>query len=118
MLKDRIRFIRKQFGLSQLEFAEKLEFSQNYIWMLENGKRAPGSRAITSICHTFNIERNWLEFGEGEPFRPDEDVENNEVDNSIPKMILALTKTYEDFDKKEKEVLLRFVKTFVDNLKQ
>lgn len=67
-MKDRILKIRKVVGLTQKDFAVKLELSQNFVWMIENGNRIPSERTIADICREFNVNRHWLETGEGEMF--------------------------------------------------
>ena len=71
----RVTLIRKTLKLTQDEFAKKLGLSRNYIWMLENGERAPSDRTISDICREFGVDRIWLETGAGDPFRP---VDRNE----------------------------------------
>lgn len=70
-MKDRIRELRKDhLKMSQRSFAEKLNLSENYIWMIEKGDRVPPDRTIADICREFGVDRVWLETGVGEPFRP------------------------------------------------
>lgn len=68
-MKDRISFVRKNSGLNQTEFAEKLNLTKNYISLIENGNRTPSDRTISDICRTFGVDEIWLRDGIGEPFR-------------------------------------------------
>ena len=68
-MKDRISFVRKNSGLNQTEFAEKLSLTKNYISLIENGNRTPSDRTISDICRTFGVDEIWLRDGIGEPFR-------------------------------------------------
>lgn len=72
---DRILYIRKEKGLSQNAFADELNLSQNFVWMMESGKRSPSDRTISDICRIFGVDEVWLRTGEGQPFSdtPDED---------------------------------------------
>ena len=74
-MKERIREARKLLGLTQQAFADKLGFSQNYIWQIEKGDRIPSDRTISDICRIFSVDRTWLETGVGEPFREKSDEE-------------------------------------------
>lgn len=74
-MKDRISFVRKNSGLNQTEFAEKLNLTKNYISLIENGNRTPSDRTISDICRIFSVDRTWLESGVGEPFREKSDEE-------------------------------------------
>ncbi len=61
----RIEEIRRDAGLSQETFGERLNVSMNYVWMIENGKRVPSERLIKSICREFGIREEWLRDGTG-----------------------------------------------------
>ena len=74
-MKERIREARKLLGLTQQAFADKLGFSQNYIWQIEKGDRTPSDRTISDICRTFGVDEIWLRDGIGEPFREKSDEE-------------------------------------------
>lgn len=69
-MKDRIVSIRKESELTQEEFGKELNLSQNYVWMLESGKRAPSARTIIDLCKKFQISEEWLRTGEGEMKAP------------------------------------------------
>ena len=69
-MKNRISEIRKQTGLTQEEFAKRINMSRNYIWMIEKGERVPADRTIGDICREFGVNRIWLETGVGDPFQP------------------------------------------------
>ena len=64
----RLAAIRKELGLSQTEFAERLGLTSNFVWMLEKGDRNPSKKTIETICSTFNVSREWLENGSGPRF--------------------------------------------------
>lgn len=74
-MKDRISFVRKNSGLNQTEFAEKLNLTKNYISLIENGNRTPSDRTISDICRIFGVDEIWLRDGIGEPFREKSDEE-------------------------------------------
>lgn len=65
-LADRILAIRKDSGLSQSAFGEKLNLSQNFVWMIEKGQREPSDRTISDICRVYAINEVWLRTGVGE----------------------------------------------------
>ena len=67
-MKDRIRLIRKNAGLTQSEFAEKIGTVQNTITGYETGRRNPSGSAIALICRIFNVNEDWLRNGLGEMY--------------------------------------------------
>ena len=67
-LAERILYIRKEKGLSQSAFGEALNLSQNFVWMMESGKRSPSDRTVSDICRIFGVNEVWLRTGKGQPF--------------------------------------------------
>lgn len=65
-MNERIKQVRQSAGLTQLQFAERLGLSRNFIAMIETGGRDPSDRTITDICREFNVNEDWLRTGEGE----------------------------------------------------
>ena len=68
MLNERISKVRKEFGLTQEKFAERIGLTQNFVWMIEKGHRIPSNRTIADICREFHVNETWLRTGEGEMF--------------------------------------------------
>ena len=60
--------IRKKLGLNQIEFADKLETSQNLISKYEQGKVELPFKIINNLNKVFNININWLLTGNGSMF--------------------------------------------------
>ena len=64
-MKNRIRELRKEhLQMTQQAFADRLGFSQNFIWQIEKGERAPSDRTIADICREFGVREEWLRTGE------------------------------------------------------
>ena len=66
-MNSRIVELRKSKGWTQDEFAEKMGISKNYVSLIENGKKIPGDRLTSDICRIFDINKDWLLTGNGEP---------------------------------------------------
>ena len=67
-MNDRIKLIRKNSGLTQTEFGERIGIKQNTIATYEMGKVTPSDVAVNNICKEFNVNEKWLRTGEGEPY--------------------------------------------------
>ena len=65
-MKERIKQVRKESGLNQVEFGARVGVKGNTIGNYELGLRNPSDAVIFSICREFNINKDWLEKGEGE----------------------------------------------------
>ena len=101
-MNTRIEYIRKNAGLTQEQFADKIGLSRNYLWMLESGSRVPSDRTIKDICREFGVDETWLRTGEGEPFR------EPEVDAQLAAFLAEITDgDSEDFRKRFVSMLAR-----------
>lgn len=67
---DRLKILRKEHlnGISQDRFADIIGTSGAAISRYESSDRAIPNSIILSICREFNVNREWLETGEGEMF--------------------------------------------------
>lgn len=67
-MKDRIRQLRKDLGLNQTDFGDRIGVKQGSIAAYENGLRTPIDAVITSICREFGVNEEWLRYGTGEMY--------------------------------------------------
>lgn len=66
-MNNRIVQLRKSREWTQDKFAEEMGISKNYVSLIENGKKFPSDRLISDICQKFNVNEEWLRYGNGEP---------------------------------------------------
>lgn len=64
-MKNRIKKIRKEFDLTQQEFADRIGIARGNVGAYEVGKNAPSDAVISLICREFNINEGWLRTGQG-----------------------------------------------------
>lgn len=67
-MNERLKEIRKQLKLSQEAFGKQMGMTGGAISLLEHGNRNLTDQAMTAICRTYNVNRDWLETGDGEMF--------------------------------------------------
>lgn len=120
-MKDRIVSIRKESGLTQEEFGKELNLSQNYVWMLESGKRAPSARTIIDLCKKFQISEEWLRTGEGElkaPMTKQAEIANitaqlfhkEEIDPETYNFLVELNKYLLQLDETQMQAVLDMIR--------
>lgn len=63
---ERIKTIRKYYGLTQEEFAERLGVSRVVVQSYEYGKRKPSASFVQLVCSKFSISKDWLLTGTGD----------------------------------------------------
>ena len=107
-LKDRIKLVRKQNKLTQVEFGEKIGVKGNTITNYENGLRTPSDAVIFSICREFNINEDWLRYGT-EPMKvPQTDKLSTylaQISIGNDDFIKDLIEVYMELDQTSKEAL-------------
>ena len=64
-MQNRIKKVRSYYKMNQSQFGDKLGLTQGAITSYETGARVPSGAVIMSICREFNVNREWLETGEG-----------------------------------------------------
>lgn len=65
-MKNRIKQIRKEKKMTQVEFGGKIGVKGNTVTNYESGLRNPTDAVILSICREFGINEEWLRNGTGE----------------------------------------------------
>jgi transcriptional regulator with XRE-family HTH domain len=66
---ERIVSLRKELGLTQIEFAKKLGISRSAISLIEIGKNPLTEQNIKTISLIFGVNEEWLRTGKGEMFK-------------------------------------------------
>lgn len=83
-MEDRIKQVMESLGLSQQEFAQKLELSPASLSNIFNGRSKPTNNHVQAIHRAFpSINTNWLMFGEGNMLEgPEKNISNLPSQNS------------------------------------
>ena len=87
---ERVLEIRKSLKMTLEEFGGKLGVAKTTISRIEKGINNLTDQMATSICRTYNVNYDWLMYGDGETF------------TNLPQTVLdELCKQYsmDDFDK-------------------
>lgn len=69
-MKDRMKELRVNLGLTQKEFADRIGVKQSTIATYEIGRNNPSDTVIALICREFGVDEIWLRTGTGEMFCP------------------------------------------------
>lgn len=94
---ERIKVIRKELDLTLEKFGEKLGVKKGAISALENGKRNLTDQMAKAICREYNVDYDYLMYGEGDMF------------TDLPKTIvdeLCMQFDLDDFDRAVVEMYL------------
>lgn len=116
MINDRIKLIRKhpKISLTQEAFGERIGLKKSSLSLIENGINNVTQQTILSICREFNVNENWLKYGEGDMFitlTHDEEVAMyvqdmlDDTDDEISEFIKDFIVVYQKQDDASKQVL-------------
>lgn len=67
-LKDRLRWLRTDKGLTQDEVAQNVGIDVRSVQVHEGGKSSPGPNTLARYVEFYNCDENWLRTGEGKPY--------------------------------------------------
>lgn len=110
-INERIRALRKELGMNQTEFAERIALSQSHLTSVELGKKSVTDRTIKLICVEFGISEDWLRTGSGSMYTVD-DAENDRfrqaaagIEMADDKRAMAALEVYWSLSPADKEVI-------------
>ena len=111
---ERIKEVRKNCGLTQQSFSDRIKLSRQTIAAYEKGTVTPSERTIIDICREFDVSEVWLRTGEGDPYiKLDEDAEFiqvcEEINLSDDSLIKQIIKTYWRMSEDEKAAVRKLI---------
>lgn len=63
-MNERLAELRERLNLTVRAFADKLNISAGLVGNMEKGRRIVTERTIKDICRVFNVNENWLRYGD------------------------------------------------------
>ncbi|MCP1311399.1 helix-turn-helix domain-containing protein [Paenibacillus tyrfis] len=57
---EKIKAIRKEHKLNQIDFAETIGISQGRLSEIEQGKTKPSAETLSELRKKFSVDLNWL----------------------------------------------------------
>lgn len=116
-MNERLRALREELGLTQQEFADRLNIKRGTIANYEIGRNIPIDAVISLICREFNVNEEWLRDGTGDMFKPIPEEDEfalyvsdliEDKDNPFYSLIMEIMATYKEASPKSQEVLCEF----------
>lgn len=120
-MNERLKQLRKTLELSQAELGEKIGVSNFAISSIERGERKLTERNLALICERLNVNRDWLENGNGEMFLPDLPLDEfsaflAEIDKGNDPDLREFLEIYRQLDEKSKKVIMDLGKSLLANI--
>ena len=109
-ISNRLKGIRKYFGLSIKEFSKQIYVSNSLYGSIEHGDRELSDRICQLIVSKFNVNKDYILTGEGAMFNVDTPPDSrlnrileiyNEVSDPLKEMILQMSRVIHEHHKKE-----------------
>ena len=118
MISERFKQLRAELGKSQTEFGAGIGVSRSVINNIERGVTEPSDVFLNHICVVYNVNREWLETGDGELFDKSEQLDETakliESISDSPAM-RSLLATWAQLSDENKAVFKRFAADYVDD---
>lgn len=119
-MKNRIKQIRKEKNLTQVEFGERIGVKGNTVTNYETGLRNPTDAVILSICREFNVNEDWLRNGTGKMYKERDGSFSEllvELEDSDDDFIKSLITVYMGLDEDSKSALRKIAKEMAEKYK-
>lgn len=100
-LGERVRFARKQRGLTAIELGERVGVTQGHISKLENSNRQPTTSLIRSLAKELGVREAWLIEGVGSMYetKPEPIYDKEVAESYVSEILRALNYELEQEDK-------------------
>lgn len=111
-INERIRELRKKENLSQEAFAKKINIAGNSVSRIENGSRNLSERTMLDICEKFNVNLDWLKYGEGEMYKETTDaiLRLLKAEYNLDDLDLKIIEKYVELSPIERQVFKDYIK--------
>ena len=118
MISERFKQLRDELGKSQTEFGAGIGVSRSVINNIERGVTEPSDVFLNHLCVVYNVNRAWLETGEGDMF--DQSYEQAETARMIESIsdspaMRSLLAAWAQLSDENKAVFERFAADYVED---
>lgn len=108
---NRLKLLRKELQLTQEEFAKSIGLGKSSIAMIETGERTLLDRHIKLICTLWNVNPNWLVYGNGQMFNSSNTLNSNNIDLIIAQYNLSdieslILRNYLDMGENDRKIFV------------
>ena len=118
-INKRINLLRKQLGMIQQDFANKIGVQRVTISWMEKEGNTITKQNIKIICDAFNVNENWLLNGEGDMFRPADEpdiLDRLQQELKLTSQEMEIIRTFVELSPEQRRMGIEFVQTFTSKL--
>ena len=116
---ERIKELRKDLGLTQQEFADKLNIKRNAITNYEVQRNDPSDVVLSLICKTWNVNLDWLKEGKGDMYlsSPMDALEAYCKENNLGREEAIFLRDFVSLPPAQRRSMLEFMVKVVDDIR-
>ena len=116
---ERIKELRKDLGLTQQEFADKLNIKRNAITNYEVQRNDPSDVVLSLICKTWNVNLDWLKEGKGDMYlsSPMDALEAYCNENNLGREEAIFLRDFVSLPPAQRRSMLEFMVKVVDDIR-
>ncbi|MCL1999450.1 MAG: helix-turn-helix domain-containing protein [Turicibacter sp.] len=113
-MNQRIKQVRKEYGLNQKEFGESLGVKREALASYETGRVVPNNTFVQLLCTQYLINEKWLRTGEGCMMADNNDFIKEVVNKyNLSQYAEELLIIYAKSNGKEREIFDRLLEDFM-----
>lgn len=114
---ERLKELRKKLKLSQGEFGAKIGLSTSGVGEIERGTNKLSERNFAAICREYNVNPQWLRYGEGEMFsEPKDGLTKLQEEYDLNEGDMAIIKSFLELPPEMRQMVLEFGRNLSKNL--
>lgn len=113
---DRIKKLRKEKGLTMLEFGESIGMSKASISGIEAGKNGPSEQTVRLICSMYSVDYFWLKTGEGDMYINETEILIEELvkEQNLDDNTARMLKRFLGLSKESQRIVLSAIDALLD----
>lgn len=113
---DRIKKLRKEKGLTMLEFGKSIGMSKASISGIEAGKNGPSEQTVRLICSMYNVDYFWLKTGDGEMYINETEILIEELvkEQNLDDDTARMLKRFLGLSKESQRIVLSAIDALLD----
>ena len=113
---DRVKKLRKEKGLTMLEFGESIGMSKASISGIEAGKNGPSEQTVRLICSMYNVDYFWLKTGDGEMYINETEILIEELvkEQNLDDDTARMLKRFLGLSKESQRIVLSAIDALLD----
>ena len=113
---ERVKSIRKSLNLTLETFSEGLGVTRAAVSNIERGQRSLTDQMATAICRAYNVNYDYLVYGDGEMFTnlPQTVLDELCAAHNLDAMDRLLFEKYIELNESDRAAVKRYIRSLID----